>query len=550
MTKFIFVTGGVISSLGKGVLSASIGAVLESRDISVTLMKMDPYLNVDPGTMSPFQHGEVFVTDDGAETDLDLGHYERYVNITMTRNNNFTSGQIYEKIIAKERKGDYLGATVQVVPHVTNEIKNLIYDSTNDYDLALIEIGGTIGDIESLPFLEAIRQIRIELGYHNVQFIHLTYVPYIKVAGEIKTKPTQHSVKELRAIGIQPDIIACRSEMDLPESSREKIALYTNTFVESVISLPDSKSIYAIPLRLKEQKLDDILIGRLRIDAKAANLSSWEKIVELENNSHQVISIAIVGKYIDYLDSYKSLYEALKHAGIHTSTKVNIKFFDSEEIEKNGTSELLCMDAILVPGGFGKRGIEGKVLAIQVARENNIPFLGICLGMQLAVVEFARNVAAKQFANSTEFNSKTDYPVIALIDEWTEPDGKIQVGDVENLGGTLRLGGQNCNILKNSLAHRIYKSDTIKERHRHRYEVNGKLIVELEKLGMNIVGRSSDDLVEIIELPSHQWFIGCQFHPEFTSKPLVGHPLFISFVNAAVSNSKYNLAKESSNGTM
>lgn len=535
MTKYIFVTGGVISSLGKGILSASLGAVLENRGLSVTLMKMDPYLNVDPGTMSPFQHGEVFVTEDGAETDLDLGHYERYVNVTMSKSNNYTSGQIYDRILRKERKGDYLGATVQVVPHVTDEIKQLIYDATVDYDLALVEIGGTIGDIESLPFLEAIRQIRIEKGQENVQFIHLTYVPFIKVAGEIKTKPTQHSVKDLRAIGIQPDIVACRSETMLSDDSRKKIALYTNVDMDCVISLADAKSIYAIPIRLQEQNLDTILAKRLRLPDTTADLTAWKDIVAKEENPEHRVSVAFVGKYVEYLDSYKSLYEALKHAGLHTDTKVEITNIDSEELEKSSLDVLSSMDAILVPGGFGKRGVLGKIKAIQYARENNIPFLGICLGMQLAAVEYARNVAQQQHAHSTEFDSDTNFPIVALIDEWLDLQGEIKSGDINNLGGTLRLGAQSCNLLEGSLARKVYGDDIIKERHRHRYEVNGKLIGDLEKAGLVLSGKSDDGLVEIIEVKEHPWFIGCQFHPEFTSKPISGHPLFTGFVLAALS---------------
>lgn len=534
MTKYIFVTGGVISSLGKGILSASLGAVLEARGLRVTLIKMDPYLNVDPGTMSPFQHGEVFVTSDGAETDLDLGHYERFVNVKMSKLNNYTSGQIYDSILKKERKGDYLGATVQVVPHVTNEIKELIYNASQEHDISIVEIGGTIGDIESLPFLEAIRQIRIELGQENVQFIHLTYVPYIKVAGEVKTKPTQHSVKDLRAIGIQPDIVACRSETALSDEHKKKIALYTNVGVESVISLADSKSIYAIPLRLQEQQLDSIITDRLRLLAVTADLSAWDKIVAAEQNPLHTVKIGFVGKYLDYLDSYKSLFEALKHAGIHLNTKVKIVNFDSEDLENGDVSALASMDAILVPGGFGSRGVEGKLAAIKYAREHKIPFLGICLGMQLAVVEYARNIAGYHDANSTEF-SRTTYPIVALIEEWLNQDGKVSLGDQDNLGGTLRLGEQECRLEQDSLANKIY-GEIACERHRHRYEVNGQLIAELEKLGLKVSGKSLDGLVEIIEIPDHPWFIGCQFHPEFTSKPLTGHPLFISFVNAALNN--------------
>ena len=535
MTKYIFVTGGVVSSLGKGIAAASLAALLESRGINVTMLKLDPYINVDPGTMSPFQHGEVFVTEDGAETDLDLGHYERFVNVKMSKRNNFTTGQIYESVIKKERRGDYLGGTVQVIPHITDEIRRFIEIGAADATVAIVEIGGTVGDIESLPFLETIRQMGIGSGRHNTCFIHLTLVPYIPSAGEIKTKPTQHSVKELRSIGIQPDILLCRADRSLPDDERRKIALFTNVEEEAVISAVDSDSIYKIPALLHEQNLDDIVCKTLDIDAPPADLSVWNRIVHSLQHPENEVDIAIVGKYVDLTESYKSLSEALIHAGIHTLCKIRIHYIDSENIESQGTDCLEGMDAILVPGGFGKRGIEGKIRAIRYARENAIPYLGICLGMQLAVIEFARHKAGFAGANSTEFDTDTAFPVIALISEWMNADGRIETRNIHSdLGGTMRLGGQECRLGEDTLARRIYGSEHIVERHRHRYEVNNQYLPQLEKAGLRVSGKSSShDLCEMIELPDHPWFVGCQFHPEFTSSPRSGHPLFESFVRAA-----------------
>ncbi|WP_028388818.1 CTP synthase [Legionella fairfieldensis] len=535
MTNYIFITGGVVSSLGKGIASASLAAILEARGLNVTLIKLDPYMNVDPGTMSPFQHGEVFVTHDGAETDLDLGHYERFVRTTMTKSNNFTSGKIYETVIKKERRGDYLGGTVQVIPHITNEIKRSIKQGADGFDIAMIEIGGTVGDIESLPFLEAIRQMRIELGAQRALFIHLTLVPYIATSGETKTKPTQHSVKELRSIGIQPDILICRSEKSLSSSDRAKIALYTNVEKEGVISLEDAKSIYQIPMILHDQGLDDIVVKKMALNLKPADLSEWQQVVEAQAIQTMAIKVAMVGKYTDLNDAYKSINEALLHAGIHSQTKVDIVYIDAELIEKHGTELLANVDALLIPGGFGERGIEGKIKAIQYARETKLPFLGICLGMQTAVIEFARNVAGLAGANSTEFDKTTPYPVVGLISEWLAEDGSLQQRDENTvLGGTMRLGAQLCQLDNDSLAFKIYNKPQIVERHRHRYEVNNQFIEALVKQGLVISGRSADNmLVEMIELQEHPWFVGCQFHPEFTSTPRDGHPLFLSFVLAA-----------------
>lgn len=535
MTHYIFITGGVVSSLGKGIASASLGAILEARGLKVTLLKLDPYLNVDPGTMSPFQHGEVFVTSDGAETDLDLGHYERFVRTKMSKKNNFTAGQIYATVLRKERKGDYLGGTVQVIPHVTDEIKRKIRAGGEGADVALVEIGGTIGDIESLPFLEAIRQMRIELGAAKTMFIHLTLVPYIATAGEIKTKPTQHSTKELRSIGIQADLLICRSKQALPANARSKIALFTNVEERGVISLPDVDCIYEVPLLLHEQKVDELVAEKLHLQTRPADLLEWEQVVAAEKNLMQEVNIAMVGKYTDLADSYKSLSEALHHAGIKTHTRVNIAYIDAVEIEREGAALLRNMDAILVPGGFGKRGIEGMILAAQFARENKVPYLGICLGMQIAVVEYARNKASMTHANSTEFDEQTPYPVIALVAEWKTQEGAIEKRDQHSdLGGTMRLGEQTCVLTDNTLTQRVYGQQNINERHRHRYEVNNTLLPALEKNGLIISGRSADkQLVEMIELPDHPWFIGCQFHPEFTSTPRDGHPLFESFIRAA-----------------
>ncbi|MGD8483543.1 MAG: CTP synthase [Thioalkalispiraceae bacterium] len=535
MTKFIFITGGVVSSLGKGIAAASLAAILEARGLKITLMKLDPYINVDPGTMSPFQHGEVFVTEDGAETDLDLGHYERFTHATMSQRNNFTTGRIYENVIAKERRGDYLGGTVQVIPHITDEIKNSIRAGAGDADIAMVEIGGTVGDIESLPFLEAIRQMGAELGRDNVLYMHLTLLPYIPTAGEIKTKPTQHSVKELRSIGIQPDVLLCRADRPIPDDERRKIALFTNVEERAVISAQDVDSIYKIPADLHAQGLDDIAIEKLRLDAPKADLSEWHEITEALANPTGEVTIAMVGKYVDLTEAYKSLSESLIHAGIHTRTKVSIKYIDSEEIERIGTGCLSKMDAILVPGGFGERGVEGKIQAVRYARENKIPYLGICLGMQVAVIEFARHVASLEDAHSTEFNRHAKEPVIALITEWKQADGTVETRDeASNLGGTMRLGGQPCLLKADSLVREMYGKDVIVERHRHRYEFNNNYRETLEKAGLNITGTSEDgNLVEVIELPNHPWFVACQFHPEFTSRPRDGHPLFNGFVRAA-----------------
>lgn len=534
MTRFIFVTGGVVSSLGKGIAAASLASILESRGLSVTLLKLDPYINVDPGTMSPFQHGEVFVTQDGAETDLDLGHYERFVQTTMSRKSNVTTGSIYAEVIQKERRGDYLGATVQVIPHITDEIKARILKVANGTDIAMVEIGGTVGDIESLPFLEAIRQLRMELGSKQTLFIHLTLVPYLPATGEIKTKPTQHSVKELRSIGIQPDILICRSERDLPASERAKIALFTNVEERAVITSVDMATIYQIPQSLHQQKLDQIVIEKFGLEAKDADLSDWELVVEKLNHPETKVKVGLIGKYVNLVDAYKSLNEALIHAGIHTLTKVEIVYIESEEIERKGVQLLQELDAILIPGGFGGRGVEGKIQAAKYARENGVPFLGICLGMQTALIEFARNVANMPNANSTEFDPDTPYPVIALVTEWTDNEGKRQSRTTHSdLGGTMRLGGQLCKLIPNTKAHEIYGQDTIVERHRHRYEVNNRLLESLTEAGLVVSGRSTDQLVEMIEIPNHPWFLGCQFHPEFTSAPRKGHPLFIQFIKAA-----------------
>ncbi|MDP2788209.1 MAG: CTP synthase [Pseudomonadota bacterium] len=540
MTRYVFVTGGVVSSLGKGIAAASLGAILESRGLTVTHLKLDPYINVDPGTMSPFQHGEVFVTEDGAETDLDLGHYERFTRAKMGRRNNFTTGQIYESVIKKERRGEYLGRTVQVIPHITDEIKACIKRGAEGAEVAIIEVGGTVGDIESLPFLEAIRQMGIEEGRSATCFIHLTLLPYIHAAGELKTKPTQHSVKELREIGIQPDVLLCRADRSIPAEERRKIALFCNVMPEAVIEALDASSIYKIPAMLHDQMLDEIVCHKLGLLAKAADLSVWKQLIyALEHPQHQV-DIAFVGKYVDLTESYKSLSEALIHAGIHTQSKVNIHYIDSEAIEHDGCDALVSMDAILVPGGFGKRGTEGKISAIRYARENRIPYLGICLGMQLAVVEYARDVAGMSGAHSTEFEPATPYPVIGLIAEWQTADGHFERRDENSdLGGSMRLGGQVCKLAAGSLARDIYGKDEIIERHRHRFEVNNALRAKLESTGLRVSGRApGTDLCEMVELPQdvHPWFVGCQFHPEFTSNPRDGHPLFKAFVEAALAH--------------
>lgn len=541
MTKFIFVTGGVVSSLGKGIAAASTAAILESRGLKVTMLKLDPYINVDPGTMSPFQHGEVFVTDDGAETDLDLGHYERFIDATMQKRNNFTSGQVYESVIHKERRGDYLGGTVQVIPHITDEIKRKIHEGAAGFDVAIVEIGGTVGDIESLPFLEAIRQMRSQQGRTNTLFVHLSYVPYIAAAGEIKTKPTQHSVKELREIGIQPDVLICRMDRPMPEEEKRKIALFCNVEERAVISCYDVNSIYEVPAMLHDQGIDNIICEQLQLNVQQADLTAWNKIVYLVQHPKHKVKIAMVGKYVDLTESYKSLSEALKHAGIQTETEVDIHYIDSEALETEGTACLEDMDAILVPGGFGTRGVEGKIAAVRYAREKQIPYLGICLGMQIALIEYARDVANLDGANSTEFDLKTQHPVVALISEWQDRDGQIEKRDVNtNLGGTMRLGAQEVKLADGSLARNIYGNELIRERHRHRYEVNNYYVPQLEQAGLVIGGVSTghENLVETIELPNHPWFFACQFHPEFTSTPKNGHPLFTAFIKAALAYKK------------
>ena len=538
MTKFIFITGGVVSSLGKGIAASSLAAIMEARGLKVTMTKLDPYINLDPGTMSPFQHGEVFVTEDGAETDLDLGHYERFLKTTMSKKNNFTTGQVYDTVLRNERRGDYLGGTVQVIPHITDEIKRRVYASAEGVDVALIEVGGTVGDIESLPFLEAIRQMRFELGSERSLFVHLTLVPYIRSAGEIKTKPTQHSVKELRTIGIQPDVLICRSELPIPVSERRKIASFTNVDEHAVISLIDADTIYRIPLMLHEQGLDELVVRRLRLDVEPADLHEWQTVLEAIAQSEQEVNIAIVGKYVEHTDAYKSINEALTHAGIRNKLKVKITYIDSELIEDEGTARLKNVDAILVPGGFGERGVEGKIATVRYARENKIPYLGICLGMQTAVIEFARNVANLEGAHSTEFLPNSPHPVIGLITEWMGDCGNVQTRDENSdLGGTMRLGSQQCRLLQDTLAFSIYQKDVITERHRHRYEFNNQYIEKFESYGLRFSGKSIDGrLVEVVEIPEHPWFIACQFHPEFTSTPRRGHPLFSGFVQAAFEN--------------
>ncbi|MBS0556946.1 MAG: CTP synthase [Proteobacteria bacterium] len=537
MTPLIFVTGGVVSSLGKGIAAASLASILEARGLRVTMMKLDPYINVDPGTMSPFQHGEVYVTDDGAETDLDLGHYERFVRTRLTGKNSITTGKIYEAVIRKERRGDYLGATVQVIPHITDEIKRCIDEATRGYDVALVEIGGTVGDIESQPFLEAIRQIRIEHGADKTLFMHLTLVPYIKAAGEIKTKPTQHSVKELRALGIQADVLLCRCEQPLPQSDRRKIALFTNVPEKAVISAVDMDIIYKLPQWLHEQGLDDIVVSQLKLDAKPANLIEWERAVEAMEHPKDEVTIAIIGKYVEHKDAYKSLGEALRHGGLKQATRVNLRWLESEDVESRGAEILADVDGILVPGGFGKRGFEGKIAAAKFARENRIPYFGICYGMHAAVVDFARSIAGLAGAGSTENDKHCADPVIALITEWTTGSGEVEKRDESSdLGGTMRLGAQECRLKAGSISRALYGQDVIRERHRHRYEFNNRYRQQFEDLGLVIAGKSMDDLlVEIVELPEqkHPWFVACQFHPEFTSTPRDGHPLFMGFVRSA-----------------
>ncbi len=534
-TKLIFVTGGVVSSLGKGIAAASLAAVLEARGLKVTMMKLDPYINVDPGTMSPIQHGEVFVTEDGAETDLDLGHYERFIRTKMSHRNNFTTGRIYSDVIRKERRGDYLGATIQVIPHITNAIKERILAGAEGNDIALVEIGGTVGDIESLPFLEAIRQLAVDIGRENAMFMHLTLVPYLQTSGEVKTKPTQHSVKELLSIGIQPDILICRSDNVIPPHERHKIAMFCNVSEKAVISLKDVDSIYKIPALLKSQYLDQFIVDKFKLECKEADLSEWEKVIYQQANTIGEVTIGMVGKYTELPDAYKSVNEALKHGGLKNQLTVNIKYIDSEDVEVRGTELFQGLDAILVPGGFGSRGVEGKIIAAKYARENNIPYLGICLGMQVAIIEYARHVANMEGANSTEFDSNTKYPVVGLITEWLDEDGNVEVrNDKSDLGGTMRLGAQLCHLNKDSLVRKLYGKDDIVERHRHRYEVNNTLINKITDAGLSIAGLSTDNkLVEIVEVPNHPWFIGVQFHPEFTSNPREGHPLFSGFICAA-----------------
>ncbi|EOD8957817.1 glutamine hydrolyzing CTP synthase [Providencia stuartii] len=542
-SNYIFVTGGVVSSLGKGIAAASLAAILEARGLNVTIMKLDPYINVDPGTMSPTQHGEVFVTEDGAETDLDLGHYERFIRTKMTRRNNFTTGRVYSEVLRKERRGDYLGATIQVIPHITNEIKDRIIRGGEGHDVVLVEVGGTVGDIESLPFLEAIRQMAAEVGRERTLYLHLTLVPYLAAAGEVKTKPTQHSVKELLSIGIQPDVLICRSDRVIPANERAKIALFCNVPEKAVISLKDVDSIYKIPGMLKSQGLDEYICKRFNLDCREANLAEWEQVIYQEANPTGEVTIGMVGKYVELPDAYKSVIEALKHGGLKNRLTVNIKLIDSQDIETRGVDLLKGLDAILVPGGFGERGIEGKIMTAKYARENKVPYLGICLGMQVALIEFARNVANMEGANSTEFDANCKYPVVALITEWRDENGNLEVRSEESdLGGTMRVGGQPCHLVKDSLVRDMYGADTIVERHRHRYEVNNLLLKRIEDAGLKVAGRSVDNkLVEIIENPNHPWFVACQFHPEFTSTPRDGHPLFEGFVKAAGSYQKGEL---------
>ncbi|MCF2948518.1 CTP synthase [Paraglaciecola aquimarina] len=542
MTNYIFVTGGVVSSLGKGIAAASLAAILEARGLKVTMLKLDPYINVDPGTMSPIQHGEVFVTDDGAETDLDLGHYERFIRTRMTKRNNFTTGRVYEEVLKRERRGDYLGATIQVIPHITNEIKRRVIDGSEGVDVSIVEIGGTVGDIESQPFIEAVRQLGVEVGRNRAMFMHLTLVPYLAASGEVKTKPTQHSVKELRSVGVQPDILVCRSEVPLPSNERSKIALFTNVIDKAVISLRDVDSIYKIPAMLKAQGLDELVVERFGLECPEADLTEWEQVLYAESNPINEVNIGMVGKYVELPDAYKSVNEALKHAGLKNRLTVNIKHIDSQDIESKGDHLLEGLDAILVPGGFGERGIEGKIAAAKYARENLIPYLGICLGMQVALIEFARNVAGMENANSSEFDPESPFPVVGLITEWLDSDGSTEArSENSDLGGTMRLGSQLCHLTEGSKVHELYGSTEIYERHRHRYEVNNNLRQQIEDAGLKVTGLSTDKrLVEVIEIPDHPWFVAGQFHPEFNSTPRDGHPLFEGFVKAAGEYFKQN----------
>jgi len=537
MTRYVFVTGGVVSSLGKGIAAASLAAVLEARGLKVTLLKLDPYINLDPGTMSPFQHGEVFVTDDGAETDLDLGHYERFTRTTMTKRNNFTTGRVYDAVLRKERRGDYLGGTVQVIPHVTDEIKRRVIDGAEGADVAVVEVGGTAGDIESQPFLEAVRQLKLELGATHALLMHLTLIPYIATAGEIKTKPTQHSVKELRSIGLQPDVLLCRCAVDVDEGARRKISLFTNVEFRAVIPLLDADSIYKIPGNLSANGLDDFVLDQFQLESPVADLSEWDEVVAREfSETRGTVKVGMVGKYVDLADAYKSLNEALDHAGLQTLAKVDIHYIDAEDIESEGVARLKNLDAILVPGGFGDRGINGKIEAVRYARENNIPFLGICLGMHMAMIEYARHICGLTGAHSSEMEPKTPHPVVALITEWQDADGSLERRDEQSdLGGTMRLGAQTCHLVEGSLAHEVYGASEIRERHRHRYEINNNYVAQIEAAGLRVGGWSKDrELVEMVELPSHPWFLACQFHPEFTSRPRGGHPLFTSYIEAAL----------------
>ena len=547
MTRYVFVTGGVVSSLGKGIAAASLAAVLEARGLKVTLLKLDPYINLDPGTMSPFQHGEVFVTDDGAETDLDLGHYERFTRTTMTKRNNFTTGRVYDAVLRKERRGDYLGGTVQVIPHVTDEIKRRVIKGADGADVAVVEVGGTAGDIESQPFLEAVRQLKLELGPTRALLMHLTLIPYIATAGEIKTKPTQHSVKELRSIGLQPDVLLCRCAVDVDEGARRKISLFTNVEFRAVIPLLDADSIYKIPGNLNANGLDDYVLDQFQLDSPAADLSEWDEVVAREfSETRGTDTVGMVGKYVDLADAYKSLNEALQHAGLQTLAKVDIRYIDAEDIESDGVALLKNLDAILVPGGFGDRGINGKIEAVRYARENNIPFLGICLGMHMAMIEYGRHICGLTGAHSSEMEPTTPHPVVALITEWQDADGSLEKRDEQSdLGGTMRLGAQTCHLVEGSLAQKVYGASEIRERHRHRYEINNNYVAQIEAAGLRVGGWSQDrELVEMVELPSHPWFLACQFHPEFTSRPRGGHPLFTSYIEAALRHTEAQSATE------